>query len=103
MVYVHLFVKYKRKLDIRQNKDTGHPAVIYEIRGKQYKFLSLTHAGETNGIRNVKFTHNPNLKDSSPTYFRPIPQMSHKSNFGKRYSTWTISPSDIRKMKPYMR
>jgi len=96
-------MKTKRRLDIRQNKSTGHPAVIYEIRGKQYKFLSLTHASETNGIRNVKFTHNPNPKDSTTTYFRPIPQMCHKDNFGKRYATWSISPSDERKMKPYMR
>jgi len=96
-------VKYQRKLDIRQNKSTGHPAVIYEIRGKQYKFLSLTHAAETGGIRNIKLNHNPNPNDSTNTYFRPNPQMIHKDNFGKRYANWSISPSDERKMKPYMR
>ena len=93
----------KIKYDIRKNTKTGHPAVIYEIRGKQYKFLSLTHAGETNGIRNVRLTFNPNPKDKTITYFRPIPQMDHKSNFGKRFPSWSIQPSDQRKMRPYQR
>jgi len=93
----------KIKFDIRKNLKTGHPAVIYEIRGKQYKYLSLTHASETNGIRNVKLTFNPNPEDKSITYFRPIPQMEHKGHFGKRFEDWCIKPSDQRKMRPYLR
>jgi len=93
----------KYKFDIRRNNNTGHPAIIYEIRGKQYKFISVTHASITNGIRNVKLSFNPNPNDKTPTYFRPYPQMQHKDNFGERYPNWKISPSDIRKLKPYLR
>ena len=92
-----------RKDDIRRNKRTRHPAIIFKKEGHNYWYHGLTHAPETDGIKNIKLNKNPNPNDSTPAYFRPEPQKDNKDMFDEKYDCWKLSKSDKKRMEKYQK
>ena len=66
------------------HKKNGHPAYIYAEYDDQYKYIGITHAEITQGIRNKKIKFNSNNKDPRTCYARPFSTHDKKSIFKKR-------------------
>ena len=76
--------KNERKNEFRKNRVTGHPTYIYAKSGDDYKYIGITHAKVTDGIKNIPLTKNPIPKDSRQSYVRPIAEKKNRSTFGKK-------------------
>jgi hypothetical protein len=85
----------------RRGKSTnkGHPTYIYAKEGDELKYIGLTHAEITDGIRNIKLERNPNPSDASASYIRPKPDKAGKTKFGRKLTGWKFSESDKTKVK----
>lgn len=65
-----------------------------------YKYIGITHASETNKVKNVPLEKNPNKKDNSKSYARPNPSISNKKNFNKGKENYKLrSKKDRKTMK----
>lgn len=74
------------------NKDgRSHPAYIYEKVGNEYRFIGITHAPITKGIKNIPLEDNPNPNDDSQSYARPKAEKAHQASFGKKLKGWRLS------------
>lgn len=60
------------KPHFRTHKINGHPSYIYAEIDNEYKYIGITHANFTQGLRNKKLKFNPNNKDSRKSYARPF-------------------------------
>lgn len=90
-------VKEFRKLN--NKKGTGHPTYIYAKVGKEYKYIGITHADITGGVKNIRLEDNPNPKDKRTSYLRPSPGKENRSAFGKRLDGWRFSERDKPKVE----
>lgn len=95
--------KETKKNEFRRNKNTKHPTYVYAKTGNEYKFLGVTHAEVTQGIRNIKLEKNPNPKDKTTAYVRPKTQKDKVSRFEKKEKGWKLSKKDKDKIKPYLK
>lgn len=87
--------KNKYKNDIRRSKKTrGHPAYIYKREGDTYKFVSLTHAPITRGVKNIPLDKNPNPSDLTQSYVRPYRYSDNIKNFSRKLMGWKLKSSD---------
>lgn len=85
----------KKLNEIRRGKKIkNHPAYIYARDGNTYKFIGITHAPITQGVRNIKLLKNPNPNDSRDSYARPFSDQDKIHNFGRRLKGWKIDPAD---------
>ncbi len=90
-----------KKNEFRPNNSKegkGHPTYIYAQEGKEYKFIGITHAEITEGVRNIPLEENPEPGNNSQAYIRPKPQKEHRSSFGGKLKGWFFSPSDKEKV-----
>lgn len=88
-------VKSKNEFRIHNSKKSGyHPTYIFAKKGNKLKFVGITHADITNGIKNIPLETNPNPKDKTPSFFRPFYDESHYSSFGKKKKGWKLNPKD---------
>lgn len=90
-----------KKDEFRQNKKTLHPTYIYAKIGNEYKYIGITHAEITQGIKNIKLDKNPNPKDKKIAYFHPKAKKDKVNKFRKKEIGWKLSKSDKEKMSPY--
>lgn len=90
-----------KKDEIRKNKDTRHPAYIYAKVGNEFKYLGITHAKITDGVKNIPLDKNPNPKDKKKSYVRPKAEKSKTSRFKAKEKGWSLSKKDKEKLKPY--
>lgn len=72
------------KPHFRTHKVNGHPSYIYEEIGDEYKYIGITHASITQGLKNKKLRFNPNSNDSRTSYARPFSTHDKKNNFKKK-------------------
>ena len=72
------------KPHFRTHKVNGHPSYIYAEISDEYKYIGITHADITQGLRNKKLTFNPNSKDFRISYARPFSTHDKKSNFKRK-------------------
>lgn len=89
--------KAKSKNEFRthnSNKNKNHPTFIFAKVGKKYKFVGITHAEITDGMKNIPLLKNPNPKDKKPSYFRPFFDDDYISSFGKKKKGWKLYPED---------
>ena len=92
--------KRNRKNEFRYSQKTqGHPAYIYKREGDKYKFIGITHAPITEGIKNIPLNKNPNPADSRKSYARPMADSDNYKKFSRKLKGWKISPSDKDKLK----
>ena len=89
------------KDEFRQYKKTKHPTYIYAKVGNEYKFIGLTHAEVTQGVKNIKLDKNPNPKDKRSAYFRPKAEKDKVNKFKKKEKGWKFSKSDKQKISRY--
>lgn len=90
--------KEVKKNEFRQNKKTRHPAYIYAKVGNEFKYIGITHAEITEGVKNIKLDKNPNPKDAEPAYARPKAEKSKTSNFKSKEKDWKLSKKDKEKL-----
>ena len=85
----------------RTNRKDGlnHPTYIYARIGNEYRYLGITHAKITKGVRNIQLEKNPNPQDSRTAYVRPRPQQAHRASFGAKLKDWFFSDSDKEKIE----
>ena len=83
-----------RKIDKR-----SHPTYVYARVGENFKYLGITHAKITDGIKNIPLEKNPNPKDKRSAYVRPHTQQANRSKFGKGLNSWKFSDKDKAKIK----
>ena len=97
-------VAKKTKPHFRRGKpaNNGHPTYIYAQDGDKLRYVGLTHASVTQGVRNIKLDKNPNPQDSRDSYIRPSPDKAPKSQFGRKLKDWQLADSDKRKVKRVM-
>lgn len=86
-----------RRTNLKQG--LNHPTYIYARVGDDYRYLGITHAKITEGVRNIPLEKNPNPKDKKAAYVRPDPQQAHRASFGARLQGWSFSDSDKAKIK----
>lgn len=86
------------KNEFRKNKKNNHPSYIFARVGNDYKYLGLTHAEITDGIKNIKLDKNPNPKDSRPAFIKPKSEKSKTNNFKKKQREWVLSKKDKEKI-----
>ena len=73
----------KFKQHFRIHKKNGHPSLIYDEYGNEYKYIGITHAPITHGLNNELLKVNPNRKDKRKSYARPFSTHDIKNNFKK--------------------
>ena len=86
--------------EFRRNKVDRHPAYIYAKIGGKYKYLGITHADITKGVKNIKLDKNPNPADKKQAYVRPKSEIKKSSTFEGKLQDWKMSKSDMKKIKP---
>lgn len=85
-------------------KAKGHPTYIYAKVGDRYKYIGLTHAEITKGMRNIPLEQNPNPNDSRQSFIRPKVDSDKESLFEKKAKDgWSLSKKDKRKVKKVIR
>ena len=87
---------WKRRHEIRRNKRTRHPSVIYKEKDEKCRSVGLTHAKKTFGKRNLKLRKNPNPVDKSNSHIVKRVQEQKKESYGVSYSErgWALSKRD---------
>ncbi len=81
----------------RRHKVNGHPSYIYAENDDEYKYIGITHAKITQGLKNKKLKFNPNSKDSRQSYARPFSTHDKKSNFkNKKLKGYRVHKADKR-------
>lgn len=90
--------KETKRSEFRKNKVTEHPAYIFAKIGNKYKYIGLTHADITDGVRNIKLDKNPNPTDKSTTYAKPKTDKARTNDFKQKEKTWKFSRSDKEKI-----
>ena len=92
-----------KRLDEFKKKKTkpgkGHPAYIYQKIGDNYVYVGITHSSITNDTKNIRLEKNPNPNDNRNAYFIPKPSKEKISNFGRKYTNWTINDNYKKKIK----
>ncbi len=81
---------YKKiKVEYRKNYKIKHPVYLYayDEKTKKYKYIGITHASITKGIKNIPID-NPNPKDKKQSYFRPKPSSDKEKVFSKYKYPW---------------
>lgn len=76
-----------------------HPAYIYAKVGKRFKFIGITHAPITKGMKNIPLDTNPNPKDTAKSYARPLSETAHQASFGKKLAGWRLLEADKKKLE----
>lgn len=85
-------------------KAKGHPTYIYEKVGERYRYIGITHAQITKGLRNIPLEKNPNPKDDRQSYMRPKTDEDKVSLFEKKpRSDWKFSKNDRKTAKRIIR
>ena len=93
--------KELKKDEFRKNNSKqlkGHPVYIYAKEGNNYKFIGITHAEITQGVKNIKLDKNPNPNDKRSAYAKPKPQKEKTSKFSKKLEGWKLSGKDKTKL-----
>ena len=93
------FRKGFRKMNNKKEDTYCHPTYVYAKVGDEYKYIGITHSPITKGVKNIRLEQNPNPKDKSTAYVRPVAQKTHRSKFGKRLNGWKFSDKDKTKIK----
>ena len=91
--------KEVKRSEFRVNKTTGHPTYIYAKVGKRYKYIGITHAEITQGVKNIKLEDNPNPQDNGNAYIRPRVKEDKTKNFKEKKNGWKFSDRDKPKVK----
>ena len=93
--------KPQKRDEFRNNKKSGHPAYIYQRVGNEFKFLGLTHAKISRGVKNIPLESNPNPNDSSKSYVKPISERQKTTSFKSVNRGWRFSDKDKKKVERY--
>lgn len=92
--------KIRSRDEFRTNnaKKEKHPAYIFAQIGDDYRFVGITHADITDGIKNIPLEKNPNPKDSRKAYMRPFSGRQNRGSFGSKKKGWRMSEKDKKKI-----
>ncbi len=96
-------MKTKRKKEVkkdefRRNKKTRHPAYIYAKVGNELKYIGITHAEITQGVKNIPLEKNPNPKDTAKAFARPKAEKGKSNEFKAKEKGWRLSKKDKQKI-----
>ena len=99
-------MKVKNKKEIKKDefrknnsdKVKSHPVYIYAKIGNEFKYIGITHAEITQGIKNIVLDKNPNPHDNKKAYARPKAEKEKTSKFGKTLEGWKLSKQDKEKI-----
>lgn len=94
--------KEKEKNEFRANNSKegkGHPTYIYAQVGNEYRYIGMTHAEITEGVRNIPLDKNPEPGNKTKAHIRPEPEKAHRSSFGAKLKGWFFSDSDKEKVE----
>ena len=80
-------------------KAKGHPTYIYAQEGNEYKFIGITHAEITEGVRNIPLEKNPEPGNKTEAYIRPKPDKENRSRCGSKLKGWFFSDADKEKVE----
>lgn len=88
-----------KKNEFRKNKSAGnHPAYIYAQVGHDFRFIGVTHADMTGGVKNIKLEKNPNPQDKRTAFIRPRPEQAKVHKFKAKEQGWSFGKNDIAKV-----
>ena len=77
--------KYKIiKPHFRTHKINGHPSYIYAENTTDYKYIGITHAEVTHGLKNVDLKFNPETGKTDKSRAISFSTHDKKTNFKKR-------------------
>lgn len=94
---VHFF---KRKKSTR--RQVGHPTYVYGARGRDYKYLVITHTPEKNKESEyVPLKHNIDPDDPSHSYLHTKFRITHKEYFEDPPKKYRFHPDDVETVKKY--
>jgi hypothetical protein len=98
--------KWNRAHEFQWHKSTkttkGHPAYVYQKRGRKNKYLVFTHSSTTNGKENEKLNYNidPDEKERD-SYVRKMFFVDDNSNFEKSKRKYRIHAEDRQIINKY--
>lgn len=93
--------KPQKRDEFRDNKKSGHPAYICQRVGNEFKFLGVTHAKVTRGVKNIPLESNPNPKDSRKAYVKPVSERQKTTSFKSIKRGWRLTEKDKKKIERY--
>lgn len=88
-----------KKDEFRINKENRHPAYIYAKIGNEFKYIGITHAEITQGIRNIRLDKNPNPEDKKTAYARPKAEKAKINEFRQKEKGWKLFKKDKQKIE----
>ncbi len=91
--------KFRKHFRKGPKETKHHPAYVYDNPGKDYKYVSLTHAEFTDGARNKPLKKNPNPNDNKPAYVQNKTFQSPKKNFGGKKRGWSLKKEDNKEVE----
>lgn len=98
--------KWNRKHEFARKKSTdvvGHPVYIYGQRGRNYKYLTLTHKPETGkegDYEKLKYNIDPDEHDKD-SYLKKIYSVSPDHSFDPPPKKYRFHPDDLGTVKKY--
>ncbi len=101
-------IKNKR-LDEFKRKNTfpgkGHPAYLCYKEGDNFYYIGITHDDivtiDNKKYINIKLDKNPNPEDKKDAYFVPFVGKESKNSFGHRYSNYSFTQKDKKKVRNF--
>lgn len=92
---------FNKRNHFRKNnsvKAAGHPTYIFAKQGKSYKYIGITHAPITKGIKNIALENNPQPNRTEQSYLRPQVDKSSLNNFGPKLKDWKLKSKKDKKV-----
>ena len=91
---------FKRKKSTR--RQVGHPAYVYGTRGRDYKYLSITHTPEIGKEDEyIELLHNIDEDDPRKAYLHTKYRISQADHFENSKIKYRFHSDDMKRVKKY--
>lgn len=94
--------EFARKKSTR--RQVGHPAFIYAQRGRNYKYLAVTHTpelGKESDYELLKHNVDPDMDGKEPSYLKKKYSVSPDHSFERPPKKYRFHEDDIPTVKKY--
>ena len=90
----------EKRDEFRKHKNEPHPKYVFERKGENYNYLSMTHKPPKETAKDyVPLNHSANPKDKRKAYINTKSESDNMGNFGARKIGWKFTDSDRKIVK----
>lgn len=90
----------EKRDEFRKHKNEPHPKYVFERKGENYNYLSMTHKPPKETAKDyVPLNHSANPKDKGKAYINTKSESDNMGNFGARKKGWKFTDSDRKIVK----